>query len=221
MKQILGYDFNDPALLEEALTHPSLCSKKNDKPAFNYERLEFLGDSVLGLVIAEMLIVQFPLEEEGKLAKRKSGLVAGDILAKIATAHEIGNKILMTDSEEKSGGRENPHNLENVLEAILGAVYLDSGIDPVKKIIKRIWQPLLEEMQDVPIDSKSKLQEILQKKGKKLPIYKLVSTTGPGHMLSFTVRLEVSGFESVEGEGKSKQEAEKKAATKLLEQIND
>ena len=216
--EILGYKFKDLQLLEEALTHPSICTKIN-KPS--YERLEFLGDAALSLVIADMLMKKFPLENEGKLAKRRAGLVSGEILAKIAASIDLGAKISMTESEAKSGGRENVNNLENALEAVIGAIYLDAGLEKLKIILADIWQDFIDNMIAVPTDPKSHLQEVLQKRGFNLPKYELIETQGPSHMLLFKIRLAVPGFIEVIGEGKSKQQAEKAAATLLLEQINE
>jgi ribonuclease III len=222
MKEILGYRFNNPLLLQEALTHPSVTTKKKKSLAkYNYERLEFLGDAALSLVIIDSLIKQFPEESEGDLAKRKSGLVSGEILAQISHSINIGNMMEMTESEANSGGRENSNNLENALEAVIGAIYLDAGLDKLKELMKDIWQPYIDNMHEIPIDSKSLLQEKLQRIGKALPKYELIDVEGPGHMLIFQVRLQVPGFVEVMGKGRSKQQAEKEAATLLLEQMND
>lgn len=215
--EIFGYKFNNPLLLKESLTHPSLCLK--GKEISSYERLEFLGDAVLSLIIIEALIKKFPYENEGKLAKRKAGLVSGDTLAKIAYALGLGSKIIMSVSEEKLGGRDNPNSLENTLEAVIGAIYLDSDILTVKQIILNLWQGYIEEMKEIPIDPKSQLQEKLQKRGMALPKYELLEQSGPGHKLIFKVSIKVPGFEQVIGEGKSKQQAEKEAALLLLTQI--
>jgi len=218
--EIFGYHFKDNKLLKSALTHPSLANEPVHKN--HYERIEFLGDAVLSLIIVEMLIKQFPHESEGNLAKRKAKLVAGEVLAKIAKENNIGTKIYMSSSEEKAGGRENPNTLENALEAIFGAIYLDNGhLLNVKTIIQELWQPLIDNMPEVPIDAKSKLQEILQQQGKDLPQYKILDIFGPQHMLTFRVGLKIPGFDEVIGEGKSKQQAEKHAATLLLVKINE
>ncbi len=221
INQVLDYNFSNPYLLKEALTHPSISviRDKYNANIINYERLEFLGDSVLNLVIAELLMKQFPEEDEGKLAKRRSSLVAGEFLASLS--HEVGLGLLMemTNAEAKLGGRENDHNLENVLEAVIGAIYLDSSLDAVKSVIHRLWQPFIDSMIEVPTDPKSKLQEILQKDGHPLPKYELIESAGPGHMLTFKMKLKIPGFQEVIGEGKSKQQAEKQAAILLLAQI--
>ncbi|MEK6734249.1 MAG: ribonuclease III [Pseudomonadota bacterium] len=211
--EILGYQFSNSLLLEEALTHPSAAINNKN---FTYERLEFLGDAVLGLVIAEMLLTQFPNEDEGKLAKRRSALISGENLSKIARKLGIGERIIMTEAEKKSGGQDNDSNLENALEAIIGAIYLDGNIDKLKIIIKNIWQEYIDEMLEVPFDPKSKLQEILQKNGKPLPIYELMESFGPKHMLTFKVKLRASGYDDIISEGRTKQIAEKLAASNLL-----
>jgi ribonuclease III len=222
MKEVLGYKFNNPLLLKEALTHPSITTKKKKSLAkYNYERLEFLGDAALSLVIIDTLIKQFPEESEGGLAKRKSGLVSGEVLAKISHSINIGNMMEMTESEANAGGRENSNNLENALEAVIGAIYLDAGLEKLKELMRDIWQPYIDNMREIPIDSKSLLQEKLQRIGKDLPKYELIDAEGPGHMLTFQVRLQVPGFVEVMGKGRSKRQAEKEAATLLLEQMND
>lgn len=218
MNEILGYKFKNKQLLKESLTHPSSCLK--DKSVVSYERLEFLGDSVLSLVIIEHLLTKFPSEAEGKLAKRKSALVNGETLAKIGFSINLGASIIMSKSEQRLGGRENPHNVENTLEALIGAIYLDSGLETIKDIINKLWTPYIDSMKTVPIDPKSKLQENLQKRGIALPKYELVEQDGPDHMLTFKVKLYVIGHEEVIGIGKSKQLAEKAAALLLLEQLH-
>lgn len=216
--EILGYKFKNRQFLQEALTHPSICAK--DKSISSYERLEFLGDSVLSLIIISYIIDKFSNENEGKLAKRKAALVDGETLAKIGTSVGIGMKIIMSDSEVKLGGRENPHNIENALEAVIGAIYLDGGIEEAKRIVINLWEPYIVEMKEVPTDPKSKLQEDLQKRGLPLPKYELVEQGGPGHMLEFKVRIIVPGFKEATGIGKSKQAAEKEAAISMLSQIH-
>ena len=218
IKEILGYKFTNVKLLEEALSHPSICVKASSS-SINYERLEFLGDVVLSLVISELLLSKYPNEDEGSLAKRRSALVSGEVISEIAQKIDLGDKILMTEAEERLGGRENNNNLENVLEAIIGSIYLDSGLDNIKNIIINLWQDYIDDMIEVPIDPKSKLQEILQKHGKHLPKYELLEAYGPKHMLTFKISLKADGFEGVIGEGKSKQQAEKKAAMLLLDKI--
>ena len=218
IEEILGYKFTNAKLLQEALSHPSICVKTSIS-SINYERLEFLGDVVLSLVISEILFNKYPDENEGDLAKRRSSLVSGEIISEIAHKIGLGDKILMTEAEEKLGGRDNHNNLENVLEAVIGSIYLDSGLNNIKNIIKSLWQDYIDNMIEVPIDPKSKLQEILQKHGKKLPKYELLESYGPKHMLTFRICLKADGFEEIIGEGRTKQQAEKKAAMLLLDKI--
>ena len=218
-EEIFNYKFNNPELLKEALSHPSLDSKDNNKQS--YERLEFLGDAVLGLIIIEHLIKRFPQEDEGKLAQRKAGLVSGNTLSKIGKTLNIGQRILMSPSEEKHGGRDNPNNIENSLEALIAAIYLDSDLETTKNIILKYWNEYIENMIEVPLDAKSKLQEELQKRRRILPNYEVVSQTGPAHMLHFTVRLSIDGYKEAFGTGKSKKVAEKKAAAEMLKQLED
>ena len=215
--EILSYSFNNILLLKEALTHPSLSNINSN----NYERLEFLGDSVLSFIISELLMNKFPDEKEGKLAKRKANLVAGEILTQIAIKVDLGNKIAMAEAEARSGGRENANTLENALEAVIGAIYLDAGFEVLKPIIYDLWQGFLDKMPEVPNDPKSQLQEILQGRGKGLPKYELIESFGPGHQLTFKIRLQVPGFKEVVAQGKSKQQAEKEAAKLLLDQIHE
>jgi ribonuclease-3 len=212
---ILGYQFNNQSLLKQALTHPSLCSK-NDGELISYERFEFLGDAVLNLVIAELLLNKFPQEDEGKLARRRSSLVSGEMLAKIAAEIDLGKHIIMSDAEEKYGGRDNENNLENVMESVIASIYLDGGLDITKSIIYKTWKVYLDNMNEVPIDAKSKLQELLQKHGYPLPKYELVDAFGPKHDLTFKIALNVEGIGAVVAEGKSKRQAEKEAAVQLL-----
>lgn len=212
---ILGHRFNNQSLLKQALTHPSLCFNKDEKFT-SYERLEFLGDAVLNLVIAEFLLNKFPQEDEGNLARRRASLVSGEMLAKIAAEINLGTRIIMSDAEEKYGGRSNEHNLENVMESVIAAIYLDAGLDNIKKIISNIWQTYLDNMHEVPIDAKTKLQEVLQKQGYPLPKYELVDAFGPKHDLTFKIALDVAGIGAVVAEGKSKRQAEKEAAVQLL-----
>lgn len=219
IENILEYKFKNRNLLREALTHPSTCVHTHS--LFNYERLEFLGDSALSLVIVDLLMHKFPYEDEGDLAKRRAALVSGEILAKIASSFNLGKIIEMTKSEEKSGGRNSAHNLENVMEAIIGAIYLDAGVETLKVIIKKIWQPYIDAMHEVPIDPKSKLQEWLQRHGRPLPNYELIEAYGPRHMLNFKVSLKIDGFDEAVGEGKSKRQAEKNAALLLLSMVDE
>lgn len=217
----IGVSFDQKRLLEEALTHPSITRQRKAKEGriFNYERLEFLGDAVLGLVVAELLLDRYPEEQEGELAKRQSALVRGETLVKVAREIGLGEHMIMTQGEEQTGGRENHNNLENVLEAIIGAIFLDKGLDVSRKFIVAHWGEIITNMKAPPKDSKTHLQEIVQKMGLPVPEYRTLETVGPSHSPLFTVEVSFPGVGSVKATGKSKKKAEKEAAKLLLERL--
>lgn len=220
VEAILGYEFKNANLLDEALTHPSISMQRADnEPVYNYERLEFLGDSVLALVVAELLINKYPNEREGALAKRHSGLVHGEALACIAEKLGISLYIKMTSGEATSGGRQNRSNMENTLEAIIGAIYMDGGIEAAKSFVKAHWEKSIEEMTHPPKDAKTSLQEWAQGRGLPIPVYEVTSTSGPAHEPHFVIKVTVQGFEPAQATGTSKKKAEKAAAEMLIEQL--
>lgn len=220
IETILGYKFSNRKLLDEALTHPSISLQRGEKDhIFNYERLEFLGDAVLALIVAELLINKYPDEREGALAKRHSGLVHGEALAAIAEQIGISQFIVMTSGEDSSGGRQNRSNMENTLEAIIGAIYMDGGLEPAKSFINTHWQKSITEMLEPPKDAKTALQEWAQGRGLPIPVYEVAKTSGPAHEPHFTIRVVVQGIEPIQAEGASKKKAEKAAAELLLAKI--
>ncbi len=220
LEQILEHQFANQKLLEKALTHPSLNrSNFEGQKIFNYERLEFLGDGVLGLVIAELLFSLFPDENEGALAKRHAALVRGETVTEISRALGIGEYIVMADGEEQTGGRDNASNLENTMEAIIGAVYLDGGLEPVKQFILKHWTLKAQAMKTPPKDPKTALQEWAQARKFPIPEYKSIKTEGPAHAPIFTIEVCVSGQASVQATGASKKIAEKKAAASMLDKL--
>lgn len=218
LEEKIGYKFKNASLLEEALTHPSLSHDQKNKSIINYERLEFLGDSVLGMLVAELLINIFPDEQEGALAKRHSWLVKGETLTKIGEAVDIGSALLMTSGEEQTGGRQTASNLENAVEALIGALYLDGGLEVAKGFVQKYWFSLAKQVQEPPKDPKTALQEWVQAKGLPLPSYKVLSAEGPDHAPIFTVELKVKGYPVLTGEGTTRKRAEKKIASLFLEQ---
>ena len=216
IEQVLSVKFNNKKLIEQALTHPSFS-----KTGADYERMEFLGDHVLGIVIAEILYKRFPNENEGQLTKRLAGLICGDTLVTIARALKVGDHLKMAQSEAAAGGRENRSTLENTMEAIIAAIYLDQGLEVAREFITRAWMDAVENMQLPPKDAKSSLQEWAQGRGLPLPEYEVISTTGPSHAPIFEVQVSVKGLESKTGGGSSKRVAEQEAAKNLLAQILD
>jgi ribonuclease III len=222
IESILDYEFINKELLEEALTHPSISLQGvHNDVIFNYERLEFLGDTVLSLIVAELLVNKYPLEREGALAKRHSGLVHGEALASIAEKIGIGEFIIMTSGEATSGGRQNRSNMENTLEALVGAIYMDGGIEASKTFINKHWADILENMTEPPKDAKTSLQEWAQGRGLPIPTYEIVDISGPAHEPNFKISVTVLGFDPVEAEGGSKKKAEKLAAEALLAYLDE
>ena len=210
----IDYKFNNKKILQRALTHPSHNSGNG---GYSYETYEFLGDAVLALLISDYLINKYPNETEGDLARRRSALVNGETLAKIAISLDLGKHIILARSEESIGGRENPHNLENSLEAIIGAMYLDGGLEKVKNIINKFWVPIAEGMTEVPSNPKTRLQEWSQSQGKEAPYYNLLSTVGPPHSPKFEIELAIGDMEPIRAFGTSKKVAETNAAKLFIE----
>jgi ribonuclease-3 len=209
--KIISYNFRDENLLKMALTHPSLNTKNSQN--FNYERLEFLGDKVLSLVIGEYLMNKFPDENEGNLSKRHAGLVTGSTLAQIATKIDLPQMLMLSFGEQKIGGNLNKNNLENALEALIGAIYLDANFIEAKKFILNFWQDFFDKNILPPQDCISKLQEIIQAKSKKLPKYFTEKKGGLDHQPIFISRLEIQGLnQEFYAEGNSKKEAQKNVA---------
>ena len=210
----LGHSFADPDLLRIALTHSS--ARVRGRKGLDYERLEFLGDRVLGLVIAELLIEQFPEAREGDLALRFNRLVRKETCAAVAQELDLGGYVIMSGVEASSGGRGKQTILGDVCEAVLGAVFLDGGYDVARHIIREIWSPRASDDNAVLRDAKSALQEWAQGRGLDLPIYVETQRKGPDHAPEFTTRVEVSGIAPAHGEGPSKRTAEQSAASAML-----
>ncbi|OFW80619.1 MAG: ribonuclease III [Alphaproteobacteria bacterium RIFCSPLOWO2_01_FULL_40_26] len=214
----ISYEFNNEKLLEEALTHPSLSKENKSRP--NYQRLEFLGDKVLGLVIGEFLMKKYPHEMEGPLSRRQAALVSGEALAEIALIIGLEEVLQISNGERKLGGKTNKRNLENALEALIGAIYLDSNFDEAKNFILKFWRSFLEKNIEPPKDPVSQLQELAQFKTKKLPEYHTIQDGGFDHSPTFTSTVKISalGLE-FSAHGKSKKEAQKEAAKIALNHL--
>ncbi len=216
LTEITGYKFRDGGLLSDALTHPS---KREPGRTSAYERLEFLGDRVLGLVMAEILFREFPRENEGDLAKRHAALVRAETCAVIAKQWELDTNLIAASSEYVDGRIHDDIILSDAAEALIGAIYLDGGFDTVRAIVARFWSPLLNENLAPPMEAKSALQEWAQGRGLPLPYYAIENRSGPDHAPSFTISVEVEGFPPASGFGHSRRAAEKAAAEALLAKL--
>lgn len=215
----LGHSFAAPQLLQDALTHPSLAGfKQRRKGTMPYERLEFLGDRVLGLVIAEWLYQKFPDANEGELAKRHAALVNREALRVVAVEIGLGQHLRLAHGEEAGSARKNLATLPDAMEAILGALYLDGGSKAAADFIHRYWQKDIA-IAEAPADPKTALQEWAQGQGLPLPQYKVLEHSGPAHEPKFVIEVTVKGHAPATAEGDSKRAAQKAAAQLLLQNV--
>ncbi|HEY6630019.1 MAG TPA: ribonuclease III [Rhizobiaceae bacterium] len=205
-----GYAFRDLRLLETALTHSSAV-----KAASNNERLEFLGDRVLGLVVADMLLKQFPEAREGDIAPRFNALVEARTCSDIGLEMEL-DKYIRADSALKSGRKAGGNYLADAVEALVAAIYLDGGIDAARALVHRYWEPLTHKAIEKLSNPKGELQEWIAKSSDARPVYVIEAREGPDHQPVFTVALKVSGFEPARGTGSSRRAAEEAAAAAFL-----
>ncbi|HWL83689.1 MAG TPA: ribonuclease III [Roseomonas sp.] len=213
----LGHTFADPALLAQALTHRSAADPRRGMLDSN-ERLEFLGDRVLALVMAEWLAERFPQEREGALGKRLSVLVAAETLAKVGEAIGLPAALRVPPAEGRTGLRGRVTVIADATEALIGALYLDGGLEVARNFIRREWGGFLEADLTPPMSAKSRLQEHTLGRAEGLPEYRLVSTTGPSHKPVFVVAVHAAGREA-EGRGESKRAAEQAAAEAWLAEL--
>jgi ribonuclease-3 len=214
----IGYRFVDPALLREALTHSSAAGRGR-RPARSNERLEFLGDRVLGLVIADLLIRRFPDDGEGALTRRHAALVQGRTLAELALEIGLGDSLVLARGEDDAGGRRKPATLANGLEALIGAIFLDGGLGPAGSFVTRYFDRRLRAMRGPPQDPKTALQEWAQGRGLGLPGYRVVEVAGPAHEPRFEVSVRVGDLPPASAVAGSKRAAELAAAAQLLERL--
>jgi len=222
LQQTLGVSFNDPSLLEQALVHSSYI---NENPGFaltSNERLEFLGDTVLGFVVTEKLYQDFPHMTEGEMTRLRATLVRRDTLSRIARAIRLGDYLHLGKGEEASGGRRKPANLASALEAVIAAIYLDHGSATTKDLILRLFDIELQKVvsHGAEADYKSQLQELIQAKQKQAPAYYVVEAMGPDHAKRFTVEVRIGDTVLGRGSGKSKKLAETEAARSALQQLS-
>jgi ribonuclease-3 len=215
LEKALGHKFKNQQLLEVALTHASVRGAKGKRS--DNERLEFIGDRVLGLAIAELLNERFPDSSEGDLARRYNRLVRGEACAKVARSIGLGAHLILSDSEAGSGGRAKNTILADAMEALLGAIFLEAGFKTARVVVRDLWESLSEDLPATGVDAKSALQEWAQGQGLELPQYVEIARKGPDHAPRFTTEVRISGKEPARGEGASKRAAEQAAARALLE----
>jgi len=214
LSERLGYVFKDSSLLELALTHAS--ARPSLKPNEDNERLEFLGDRVLGLAIAELLTENFPTASEGELARRFNQLVRAETCAEVALKWELGKLILMSGGEAESGGRAKKTILANACEAVLGAIFTDGGYEAARGVVHRFWESEIDWLDLAAPDAKSVLQEWAQGRGLALPRYLEVAREGPDHAPRFTAEVQIYGVAPERGQGANKRAAEQAAALAIL-----
>ena len=222
LKLKLGYEINDTLLLE-ALTHRSYLNEMKDPEIKHNERIEFIGDAVLELVVTEFLFKKYPNLPEGVLTSYRAALVKTESLAEEARRLGLGEYILMSRGEEHTGGRDRTYILANTMEAIIGAIYLSTGYEDSKDFIEKNISYKIDKIAEnrSDIDSKSKLQEISQELTKITPNYELINASGPDHDKIFEIKVFIGDFEFGVGTGKSKQEAQQDAARVALEDWNN
>ena len=222
LQQTLGVSFNDLSLLEQALVHSSYI---NERPGFaptSNERLEFLGDAILGFIVAEELYQRFPQFSEGEMTKLRSSLVCRDALSRIARAISLGNYLYLGKGEEASGGQRKPANLAGALEAVIAAIFLDQGSITTRDFVLRSLDKELDRVlsQGVEADYKSQLQELIQSRQQQTPTYNVIEAGGPDHDRTFTVEVRLGDTVLGRGSGKSKKVAEAEAARSALDQLS-
>ena len=213
----LGYRFRDTGLLTSALTHSSYANENKKSGSVSNERLEFLGDSVLGMTVATLIYEGRPKMPEGQMTKLRAELVCEKSLSALAAALGLGDCLLLGRGEEKGGGRERPSILADAFEAILAAMYLDGGFVPVRRLITEHFALDTERMQIENSDYKTALQEIVQEKNGQVLSYHVTNESGPDHLKSFDVEVSLNGVRIGQGTGRSKKEAEQEAAKSALE----
>lgn len=215
LQRRLGHQFSDPQLLRRALTHRSAASRDID----SNERLEFLGDRVLGLTIAEMAYRRWPEETEGSLNRRLVAAVRAEALAEVALDLDLGRYLAIDKGEEEQGGRTNPTLLADACEAVIAAIYFDAGLPAAQSFVERNWAHRLDRLTKPPKDAKTALQEWAQGRGLPLPEYVEVRRSGPDHSPQFEIEVRVKGQAVMRGAGGSKRLAEQAAARALLTSI--
>jgi ribonuclease-3 len=221
LQNTLGVSFKDTSLLEQALVHSSYINENMGITTSN-ERLEFLGDAVLGLIIAQELYRRLPQSPEGEMTELRSSLVRGDALSRLAKAISLGDYLYLGKGEEASGGRRKPANLAGAMEAVIAAIFLDQGLNVTRDFILRLMEKELDKAlsQGIAPDYKSQLQELIQARRQQTPTYRVLEAVGPDHDRRFTVEVKMGDTVLGRGSGKSKKSAEEEAARSALDQLS-
>ncbi len=217
-QELLDYRFRDPALLERALVHGSLCAETG---AASNETLEFLGDAVIDLVVSEALMQRHPEWDEGRLSRARAATVSAPSLASIARDLRVGSIIRLGRGEEASGGRSKARILASAYEALIGAVFCDGGYDAAKRLVTAHMNRLLDEDRSTFVDYKTRLQELLQARYKQRPTYRTVASRGPDHARRFEAVVELEGRSLARGEGSTRKAAEQAAAARALAALDE
>ena len=223
LQQVLGIVFGDITLLEQALVHRSYLNENPGLASTSNERLEYLGDAILGLVVADKLYQDYPDFDEGEMTRLRSALVRRETLARMAESISLGDYLYLGKGEDTSGGRQKPVNLTCALEAVIAAVYLDQGLSVTVDFVLKLLDTELREIlkQRKVADYKSELQEIIQSVKQQTPSYHVTGATGPDHSKTFTVEVKLGDTVLGSGSGKSKKAAEAEAAKAALENLPD
>ncbi len=215
----LDHRFRRIGLLREALTHPSSDGARRGRAGRNYDRLEFLGDRVLGVVIAEHLFEHFPDADAGHMARRYNALVRRETLADVARAIDLGDHLILSASERETGEADKPAILADACEAVIAAIYLDGGIEAARQFVLAHWAGLAADLTTAPKDAKTELQEWAHRAACPPPRYVTVVEEGPAHEPFFTIEVQIEGRPPTRGSGPSKRVAEQAAAGAMLEQV--
>ena len=223
LEEEIGYHFKNISLLQNALTHSSYANERWHNSLLSNERLEFLGDAVLGFVTAEYLYAKHPDLPEGDLTRRRAALVCEESLHEVAQALDLGSCLQLGRGEEQGGGRHRPSILADATESVFAAVYLDGGMDAARDLIHRVLldKEREEQVEERRRDYKTELQELVQRKSDQLLRYELTGSSGPDHAKEFAFRVTLNGAEIGTGTGRSKKEAEQSAACAALEHLKN
>jgi len=221
LQRRLSFFFNEPKRLQQALTHKSYLNEAKEEGVKDNERLEFLGDAVLDLIISDILMERFPDASEGALSKMKSRIVSEETLARVAKQIDLGNFLYLGRGEEVTHGKEKRSLLADAMEAVIAAIYLDKGLSSVQEVVLKRFQQSLEELTQSKLtsDYKTELQEQCQKRFGSLPVYRVAQESGPDHQKIFEIEIRIDEVPYGMGAGSSKKEAEQRAAKIALEQL--